>query len=284
MFDYDLDHHVAELYDQLITTTEDVGLIRRLIGGRGKLRILEPFCGTGRIAIPLALDGHTVVGLDRAQGMLARAEAKIRALAPDVQRRITLLQRDVLWEAWPKDFDLVILAGNCLYELSTPEEQARVIAAAADALRVGGHLFVDNDHMEGELERAWYDPPVRERVFPTGECADGARLESRWEVIGYDAPRRLIRLLRQTCISLPDGSLVEHQCIQAKHPVSAEEVGGWLEAQGLRIERMLGDYEGHPYTDSAPRAIFLARKMDPARPAGQQELAGGADGRANHAG
>jgi len=259
MLGYDLDAHVAEIYDRLITTTEDIGLLRRLIGPRTGLRVLEPFCGTGRILIPLALDSHTVVGLDRAGGMLARARAKVRTLAPEVQERITLVQADVLRGAWPGGFDLVVLGGNCLYELATPEEQAQVIAAAAEALRPGGYLFVDNDHMEGELDRSWYDPPVREPVFPTGECADGTRLESRWRVVWYDAPRRLIRFLRQTRITLPDGSVVEREYIQQKHPVSAGEVADWLTDRGLRIERMLGDYEGHPYTDSAPRAIFWAR-------------------------
>ena len=82
---YDLDAHVAELYDQLITTAEDIALVRRLIGPQKGLRILEPFCGTGRVLIPLALDGHVVVGLDRAQGMLSRARAKVGALPPEVQ-------------------------------------------------------------------------------------------------------------------------------------------------------------------------------------------------------
>jgi SAM-dependent methyltransferase len=257
---YDLDARVAEVYDQLITATEDVGLIRRLIGPRTGLRVLEPFCGTGRLLIPLALDGRTVVGMDRARAMLARARAKVGALPPEVQERITLLQADVLWKTWPAGFDLVILGGNCLYELATPEEQARVIGAAADGLRPGGYLFVDNDHMEGALDPSWYDPPMREGVFPTGECADGTRLESRWEVVWYDAPRRLIRFLRQTRVTLPDGGVVEREYLQQKHPVSAVEVAGWLTDRGLRIERMLGDYEGHPYTDSAPRAIFWARK------------------------
>ena len=257
---YDLDAHVAEIYDQLETTTADIDLIRRLIGTGNRLRILEPFCGTGRVLIPLTLDGHAVVGLDRAQGMLARAQAKVSALPPEAQERTPLLQTDVTWEAWPVGFDLVILGSNCLYELATPGEQAQCIASAASALRPGGHLFVDNDHMEGELDRSWYDPAVCERVFPTGECADGTRLESRWQVIWYDAPRRLIRVLRQTRISLPDGSVVEREYVQQKHPVSAIEVADWLTSQGLTIEQMLGDYEGHPYTDSAPRAIFWARK------------------------
>ncbi len=260
MFDYDLDPHVAEIYDQLTTATEDLALIRRLIGSRKGLHILEPFCGTGRLLIPLALDGHVVVGLDRAQGMLSRARRKMGALPPEVQQRIALFQCDVLRDAWPSGVDLVILGGNCLYELATPEEQARVIASAAAALRPGGHLFVDNDHMEGGLDRSWYDPPVRERVFPTGECADGARVESRWEVVWYDAPRRLIRFLRQTRISLPDGSIMDGECIQQKHPVSAVEVTNWLASQGLTVEHMLGDYEGHPYRDSSPRAIFWATR------------------------
>jgi SAM-dependent methyltransferase len=217
------------------------------------------------LLIPLALDGHTVVGLDRAQGMLARARARISALPPEAQERVTCLPVDVLQETWPAGFDLVILGGNCLYELATPEEQIQVIAAAANALRPGGYLFVDNDHMEGELDRAWYAPAVCEGVFPTGECVDGTRLESRWRVTWYDAPRRLIRFLRQTRIGLPDGRVVERECVQQKHPVSAAEVAEWLAAQGLTIAQRLGDYAGRPYTDAAPRAIFWARKSGPRR-------------------
>jgi len=257
---YDLDAHVADLYDQLITDTEDIELIRRLLGQRKGLRILEPFCGTGRILIPLALDGHIVVGMDNARGMLARAEAKVGALSPEVRGRIMLLKGDALEGEWPSGFDLVILAGNCLYELATPEEQAQVIASAARSIRPGGYLFVDNDHMEGELDPSWYDPPVRERVFPTGECADGTRLQSRWEVIWYDTSRRLIRLLRETRITFPDGRVAEMQYMHQKHPVSAAEVSDWLTTQGLVIERVLGDHIGTPYTDSAPRAIFWTKK------------------------
>jgi hypothetical protein len=53
---YDVEPHVAGIYDQSETYTDDVKLIRCLIGERGPWRILEPFCGTGRILIPLAAD------------------------------------------------------------------------------------------------------------------------------------------------------------------------------------------------------------------------------------
>ena len=256
---YDVEPHIAEIYDQVEAFTDDVQLVRRLIGSCRRLRILEPFCGTGRILIPLVLDGHELVGLDQAQGMLARAQAKIAQLPGNVQRRITLIEADVTRETWPHGFDLVILGGNCFYELATVQEQEGCIASAAASLRPGGHVYVDNDHMEGELDEAWRKPGMSQG-FPTGTCADGTRVESTTETIWYDAPRRLVRFRRCTQVTLPDGSVVEQETIQQKHPVSTAEVQTWLESQGFIVERLYGDRAGNPYTQASERAIFWARK------------------------
>ncbi len=67
---YNIEPHVAEVYDQQQTFTDDIELLKRLIGDRSLLCILEPFCGTGRILIPLAEDGHNLVGLDQAKGLV----------------------------------------------------------------------------------------------------------------------------------------------------------------------------------------------------------------------
>jgi len=87
---YDVDPHVAEIYDQHETCTDDVELLRTLISGRWPLHVLEPFCGTGRILIPLAQDGHDVVGMDQARGMVTRAQTKIHQLPTHIQRYIRL--------------------------------------------------------------------------------------------------------------------------------------------------------------------------------------------------
>ena len=55
---YDVEEHAAEIHDQAETYVDDVELIRRLIGDRGRLRMLEPFGGTRRIMVPLTYDGH----------------------------------------------------------------------------------------------------------------------------------------------------------------------------------------------------------------------------------
>jgi SAM-dependent methyltransferase len=256
---YDVEPHIAEIYDQTETYTDDVELIRNLVGERGPLRILEPFCGTGRILIPLALDGHDLVGLDRAKGMLDRARAKIRQLPKGVQRRITLTEADVTSEEWLQGFDLIVLGGNCFYELATPQEQERCVISATASLNSGGHVYVDNDHMEGELDKSWQQLGVSQG-FPTGLCSDGTYVESTTETIWWDAPRRLVRFRRRTKVTLPDESIIEKEYIQQKHPVSAVEVQTWLETHGFIIKRMYGDRAGNPYTETSSRAIFWAKK------------------------
>jgi len=256
---YDVEPHVAEIYDQQEDYTDDVELIRRLIGHRQSLRILEPFCGTGRILIPLARDGHELVGLDQAKGMLDRARTKLQELPEQAQSRVTLLRCDVTDGEWPGEFDLVLLGGNCFYELASPEEQEGCIASAAAALRTGGYVYVDSDHMEGELDESWRRPGAG-RSFPTGTCADGTRVESSTETIWVDARRRLDRFRRRTKVVSPDGRVTAAEYIQQKHPCSTGEVRGWLERHGFVVQHLFGDRAGNPYSETSGRAILWACK------------------------
>ncbi len=257
---YDVEAHVAELYDRQESYTDDVELIRTLIAGRGPLRILEPFCGTGRILVPLALDGHTLVGIDRAGVMLARAQAKLKQALRDDQDKVTLVKADVLAVDWPRGFDLVILGGNCLYELATAGEQERCIAEAALSLHPGGCLYLDNDHMEGELAESWRRLDVDEAAFPTGRCDDGTDFRSHRRVVWFDAANRLARYWRQTIVTFADGRVETHEYLMQKHPPSTVEMQAWIEAAGLTVSKMYGDRAGGPYHDASNRAIFWASR------------------------
>src|SRR5689334_4186249 len=104
---YDIAPYVAELYDHLEQTTADVELIRGLVPAGARLQILEPFCGSARIAAALAGDGHQVVGIDQSACMLARARERLDRSPPAVRERVTLLEADAVTRAWPGDFDLV---------------------------------------------------------------------------------------------------------------------------------------------------------------------------------
>ncbi len=252
---YNIDIHIAELYDQLINNSEDVTLILDLIGNAGPLYIFEPFCGTGRILIPLVDAGHQLTGMDQSTVLLDRCREKLA----NGDKTARLIVGNVVDDPWQGMFDLVIMGGNCLYELASLEEQEGCIRSAASALKRGGYLFLDNDHMEGGLAQAWQDTAVKPG-FPSGLCKDGVRLESTIQTIWFNEPARLARFERKTKTVFPDGRIDEQVFIQQKHPVSTHEVSHWLEKHGFTIERLYGDWSRQTYSDASPRAIFWARK------------------------
>jgi SAM-dependent methyltransferase len=98
-----------------------------------KSRILDAGCGTGRVAIRLAADGHDCVGVDLDASMLAEARRAAPAM-PWIQADLTTLD---LGDA--DDFDLVVAAGNVI-PLLTPGTEPAAISALASVLRPNGPL------------------------------------------------------------------------------------------------------------------------------------------------
>jgi SAM-dependent methyltransferase len=213
----------AEVYERVETQRDDVALLRGLIHDLGRLRILEPFCGNGRILIPLAEDGHEIVGMDLSEAMLDSGRVKVRALADDVGRRITLLQADVTAEKWPGGFDLVVLGANCFYELATAEGQEGCIRSAAGALSLGGHVFVDNNDYKGD----WGAGPFgKERGIFEGTASDGSRVRYSLKGIGFDENEQVLLRERAWCRRSPDGTETRRVWTTKTRPVSAREVRG----------------------------------------------------------
>lgn len=256
---YDFDIHIAEIYDMQENNTKDVEFLRNLLQGKKRLTILEPFCGTGRFIIPLALDGHSILGIDQSQAMLQFAQKKIHELPEAIQNRIKLKCADVTVETWPTGYDLVILGFNCFYELATVEEQEYCIYQAARACKPGGYIYVDNDHMEGQLDAAWQDMN-HQYVYLSGTCKDGTQVKNTRQTIWFNVEQRLARFERRYEITSPEGIISEYQFIQQKHPVSKVEIQTWLEKHEFEILTVYGDHAANPYHEDSLKAIFWARK------------------------
>lgn len=117
-------------------------LARRRLGGPG--RILELGCGSGRVTIPLARDGHEVVAVDRSAPMLDRLRARVDALPGAAASRITPVLGDLrAFEAPGGPFSLAIAAFNVLEHLYTRGEFDACIRRVAAHLAPGGAFVFD---------------------------------------------------------------------------------------------------------------------------------------------
>ena len=250
---------IAELYDTSENYTDDVELLRRLIGDSGPLDILECFSGTGRILVPLAGDGHRITGIEIAPSMAARASEKLERLGAKIVDRVTLKVRDVLDGGWGTGYDLLIIGANAFCELPSADAQAHCVEMARDALAPGGHLFIDNDDYKGN----WGAGPFgRERVVFEGVGSDGAYGRWSMEGIRFDEAGAVLHSRRRWHTRSPDGHEHDVEYVSKKHPVSAGEVRVWLDQYGFETLHVFGDRHGTPHSVASERAIFWARKLD----------------------
>jgi SAM-dependent methyltransferase len=151
----------AALYDhEYRGRRHDVRWYRRLAAelaeqeGDASLRILELGCGSGRLLVPLARDGHRVCGVDRSAAMLKACKSRLSKLNARTRARVHILQGDFrsLPLAAEEDpsrpgetgrFPLVICPFNGFMHLYTTEDVERCLAEVRRLLAPGGIFALD---------------------------------------------------------------------------------------------------------------------------------------------
>jgi SAM-dependent methyltransferase len=122
---------------------QDVAFYRMLADERGG-PILDAGCGTGRLLVPLARDGHRVVGIDRSPAMLARAAWRLGRAGAAARGRALLARADLgALPVAPGRFVLVLAAFHTVQHCESAAALAAFFEGAAAALTPGGWLAFD---------------------------------------------------------------------------------------------------------------------------------------------
>ena len=248
---------LARLYDlDLADDPGDVELYRAL-ADRGGGRVLELAVGTGRIAVPLAAAGYRVTGVDNDPQMLDRARARGAASLARSGGSLELVEADIEGLALPEGaaFDFAFIALNSLMTLGTREAQLAAVKALADHLVAGGIAAVDVWLPDAE-DLARYDGRLILEWART-EPTTGA-LVTKIGSAQYDAATgtvALTSLFEEGAQGAPPARWVRQDRLRL---VSAEELAGFAEAAGLRVETLARDYDLEPFGPGSDRAVLIA--------------------------
>ena len=102
--------------------------------------VLELACGTGRIAIPLAVKGAQVTGIDNCQSMIDQAQRNSRGAGVDIEWIVGDMRS---FDLGRDDFGLVVLAFNGINSLLTLEDALSCLRSARKHLAPNGRLVLD---------------------------------------------------------------------------------------------------------------------------------------------
>ena len=156
--------------------------------------VLELGCGTGRISIPLARAGVSVVGVDRSEAMLARACQRVRR--GRLTSRLRLLRADIRALPFPRErFPLVIAPYGVLQSLLRERDLAATLDSVAGVLQTGGTFGLE---LVADLP-AWDE--YRKRISLSGRGGRGGAHVTLVETVRQDRARRLTIFDQQFIVS-----------------------------------------------------------------------------------
>lgn len=207
--------------------------------------VLDLACGTGRLTIPLARAGKTVVGADLSAEMLRQA----KSAASEQGIAIDLVQLDMrAFDLKGRKFDLIIVAMNSLLHLQDDDEFCGFCHSAARHLTADGRLifdvFVPN---MGYLSR---DPgqrhPLSRVIHPQlGEIT----LE---ETLAYDPVSHVSLITWYWSTSKRRDFWVTPMRLRAMFP---QDLPPLLEAGGLRLLARHGDFDRRAFGPQSLRQV-----------------------------
>ncbi len=251
---------IADIYDfSYEDFTEDVDFYENLAQSvDGPL--LELGVGSGRVAVPLALAGYDVAGIDTSPSMLAQAKSRLKA-AGKLKGSLELLSGDMTSFDLGRQFAMVFVAANTFQHLLTTEEQLACLKRARQHLKPDGIFSMG----------------VRSPASVSWEEADWAPLQLNWtrtdpatgEVVMKMAveqpdPGRMVRRLTYVYDRVSRDGAVKRSVFatELRHSTQAE-LALLLQQAGLRVTHVYGDYDLSP-VGFGDDLIFVARVEEPA--------------------
>lgn len=249
---------VAEYYDYLpiVTGRRDLDFYldsARQQGGP----VLELGCGTGRVLLPLAQEGQSVVGLDLSEAMLARCCAKLENERPDVRGRVRLVRADMSSFDLGEKFRLVLIPFRPFQHLLEVEEQVACLRCVARHLAPGGQLILDlfqtDPHRMNDSAFLQESDPHLEASLPDGRTV---RLTERIRAFHRAEQRNDVEMFYN--ITHPDGRTERLVFAFTVRYFFRYEVEHLLARCGFRIVELFGDFDRSPLADASPEMIFVA--------------------------
>ena len=213
--------------------------------------ILELGCGTGRVAIPVAKAGATVVGIDRSASMLARANTRVRRAR--LGSRVKLIRGDIRHLPFPDTtFPLVMAPYGILQSLL---DERLLMDTLKDVRRVLARSGTFGLELVADLP-AWDEYSNRTTLrSPRGPHGKPIALV---ESVKQDRRKHITRF-EQTFVEGRGKSATRKTFRLAFRTVSVPQMVQRLETAGFEVSSLLGDYQGGPWDLRADVWIILAR-------------------------
>jgi SAM-dependent methyltransferase len=228
---------------------------------RARGPVLEYGVGNGRVALPIARHGVSVVGVDHSAPMLRDLRARLRSEPRGVRRLVRVVRGDMRTLRLRQRFPLVIAPFNAVLHLYTRPDVERFLGRVREHLTPRGRFVADLS-----------TPPLEDLVRPSSKPFHAPRFRhptagvvvKNREWFDYDRVRQVLFVGME--FEPVDGTRSWSTPL-AHRQFFPQEWEALLHYNGFAVERVGGDFHGGPLTGTSDVMIWIART----RPNGRSE-------------
>jgi len=248
---------VARYYDAEVgDKTDDLQMYSRLAEEYDG-SILDIGCGTGRVLLHLAQEGHMVHGIDNSRQMLDLLDQKLD-IFPHLQEFITYTDGDILTFESDRQYKLVLLTYNALMHFHTQEIQIQLLERLHTLTSKEGLLVLDLPNAGETFATQDTDAILLDRKFIEPESGHLVMVSS---VSYLDRTTQLLQV--DWIYDEIDGDGVIRRLI-APHMLRYyffSEIKLLLERTSFEITEVYGSTDEDPFEDGCERMIIYARPI-----------------------
>ncbi len=229
---------------------------------RMQAKTLELGCGTGRIAIPMAMSGVDVVGLDNSKAMLRICREKKRRVGA-TSGDLRIVEADMREFDLKQLFDLAVLPYRALMHLLTPECRSSCLTCIYRHLRPGGQLIL-NTWRPRDCDLAAHRMRVQGALVFAGKYPlPGTQLDVAHYVSACFDEENQILDEQHVLHELDPGGEVLHSAIlpMRRAWVTPLQMQQLLESHNFVTEAVFGDFDCAPFTTDSTEMIWIAGKQ-----------------------
>ncbi|WP_422860008.1 class I SAM-dependent methyltransferase [Flagellimonas sp. S174] len=210
-------------------------------------RILELCCGTGRLTLPIAKEGHNITGVDFTPSMLIQAKEKAATLGLD----IPFIEADMRSFDLPHKYDLIFIPFNSIHHLYTNEDVFQTFATVKKHLHEDGIFLLDcfNPDIQYIVEAGREQKQIAEYT-----TEDGRDVVIK-QTMRYETATQINRIEWHYFIN---GSFDSIQNLDMRlfYP---QELNSYLERNDFTIVHKFGSFEEEIFGDSSEKQIFFCQ-------------------------
>ena len=231
---------------------EDLPFWRSLAGEHGG-PVLDLGAAVGRVAIPLARDGHEVCALDASPGMLAELERRLQLEIPDVGARVRCVHADLRDFSLGRTFPLALMPMNTLQALLTRTDQLACLRRIRAHLDPAGEFVFDVAVPDLDAIEAQLGAVAPGEVWHDADSGVSLVHSARFDRVDRAAGN--VAFTAQIDEIAADGGVTTHLRPHVVHLFPPTELWELLSDAGMEVRAVLGDFAGGPLEPGAERQI-----------------------------